>query len=111
MPRRPGRASTSLGTNVPGGSIWSSTGCRPSRMSSIGSSTSVGADVVARRGQFGERRQEVERGQHVGRVQQPRRLGRHLIAEPAGTVAVRAPGSCPRRESTFSSYSFSSGVM
>ena len=31
-----------VGTNVPGGSVWSRTGCRPSRMSRTGSSTSTG---------------------------------------------------------------------
>ena len=68
-------------------------------------------DVVARRGQFRERREEVERRQHVGRVQQPRRLRRHLVADLQEQFAVPAPCSCPAAVSTFSSYSFSSGVM
>ena len=37
-------------------------------------------DVVARRGQFGQRREHVERREHLRGVQQPRRLRRDLIA-------------------------------
>src|SRR5262249_8974838 len=73
---------TSLGTNVPGGRFWSSTGWRPSRTSSTGLSVSSGRPYCpAPPPQLRRARERVERRQHLRRLQQPLRLGRHPVAQ------------------------------
>ena len=70
-----------LGTNVPSGSVTSSTGWRPASTSSTGSATTVGPHVAARAGQLGEAGEHVDFGQRVGGGLQPRRGGGDQLAE------------------------------
>ena len=100
------------GRTSPGGSVLSSTGCRPSLDLQHRLVDDLGPAVAALRGQLGQAGQHVELRQHRRRSWSSRGVcGRDAVAQVDEQLVFERAGPAPRRARTFSSYSFSSGVM
>ena len=76
-----GPDATSLGTNVPGGNDLVQDGVPAVGDFQNRFVAQLGPAVLPCVRQLRESRQHVERGQHLGGLQQPRGLGRHLITK------------------------------
>ena len=91
----------SLGTKSPGGirGVEHRVPARLDLQDRLGDD--LGAAVALPRGQLGQGRQHVELGQHRAGLDQPRRLGRHPVAERDEQLVFQLRGSVLGREDLF----------
>ena len=104
---------TSLGTNgSPADAVRrSTTGWRASSDDQLVAVVHVRLDVVVDRGGLGERGEHVERRQRARGRLNPRRLGGDRAAAARSKISSSRSRIRSSAPSTFSSYSFSAGVM
>ena len=89
----------------------STTGCRASTTDQLVAVVHVRLDVVVDRGVLGQRREDVERGQRARGRLDARRFGRRPRVRSRSKISSSRSRMRSSAPSTFSSYSFSAGVM